>query len=86
MMKTYPCKLTGFLTRSVFNAVASIPIHLHLQTFHLGGKRQSAVNLNGKMQKLIDKWIGELEWEVMVVYGIVTDYPNVMVKTRRFCI
>lgn len=76
---------TDVNSKSVFNYLVGGPVPLHVSSFRLGSQRESAVNVDKKLHQtfleLTEKVTGN-----KVVYGLVTDSPNLMLKVRRLAI
>lgn len=73
---------TDVTSKSVFNYLVGAPIPLHVSSFRLGSKRESALNVDDLLHKTFTS-LQESIPNFEKVYGLVTDSPNVMVKARR---
>lgn len=86
--KAFCLSLDGFSdkhSKSVFHALVCSPIPIHIQSFRLGGERESSLNLNKQIKNVLGEFCKVYKQDVPYVYGLVTDSPNVMKKTRKLC-
>lgn len=68
---------------SKFHLLVSTPIPFHVSSFELGGERESAVSLNKWIYEELTKSLEYIEDKLTEkCYGLVTDSPNIMLKTR----
>lgn len=76
-------EFSDFRWRSVFHAVACLPIPVNISSFRLGAKQGSEVSLNRKPGEVLNECSLVYKFKMEVVYGLVTDSLNVIIKARR---